>query len=402
MNMTPKSMRLQIALMGKVNSGKSSFLNLVIGQDIAITSAEPGTTTDIVEKNQELLPLGPITWLDTAGWDDMTVLGGKRIEKTRKIFDRADVIALVCTGKQLDEAETEILEEAGRRKIPVLKIYNKADLQEGKSDGICVNSLDVSSRDRVLNELKSRLLEICPEDFIKTPPILGDLVPEGGIVVMIVPIDYEAPKGRLIMPQVQSIRDALDFGLTVIVVKEDAYKTALANLKKLPDLVICDSQVVDKMVAETPPGVKCTTFSTLFARLKGDINLLAEGAGAITALEDGDRVLIAEACTHHAVEDDIGKVKIPRWLKSKTGKDLQIDFAAGHDFPAELERYKLVIQCGGCMFGRREILSRINKCKSAGVPITNYGICISELKGVLEKILEPFPAALETYRGQKK
>ena len=402
MSTTPKSMRLQIALMGKVNSGKSSFLNLVTGQDIAITSAEPGTTTDIVEKNQELPPLGPVTWLDTAGWGDETALGGKRLEKTRKIFDRADIVALVCTEKQPDEKEKEILEEAAKRKIPVLKIYNKSDLQAGGNDGICVNSRDLSSRNRVLNELKARLLEICPDDFIKTPPILGDLVPQGGTIVMIVPIDYEAPKGRLIMPQVQSIRDALDFGQTVIVVKEDAYKATLENLKKQPDLVVCDSQVADKMAAETPIGIKCTTFSTLFARLKGDINLLAEGAGAIAALEDGDKVLIAEACTHHAVEDDIGKVKIPRWLKAKTGKDLQIDFAAGHDFPSELGRYKLVIQCGGCMFGRREILSRINKCKSAGVPVTNYGICISELKGVLERILEPFPAALEIYRGQKK
>lgn len=325
MSTTPKSMRLQIALMGKVNSGKSSFLNLVTGQDIAITSAEPGTTTDIVEKNQELPPLGPVTWLDTAGWGDETALGGKRLEKTRKIFDRADIVALVCTEKQPDEKEKEILEEAAKRKIPVLKIYNKSDLQAGGNDGICVNSRDLSSRNRVLNELKARLLEICPDDFIKTPPILGDLVPRGGTIVMIVPIDYEAPKGRLIMPQVQSIRDALDFGQTVIVVKEDAYKAALENLKKQPDLVVCDSQVADKMAAETPIGIKCTTFSTLFARLKGDINLLAEGAGAIAALEDGDKVLIAEACTHHAVEDDIGKVKIPRWLKAKTGKDLQID-----------------------------------------------------------------------------
>ena len=250
MNTTPKSMRLQIALMGKVNSGKSSFLNLVTGQDIAITSAEPGTTTDIVEKNQELPPLGPVTWLDTAGWGDETALGGKRLEKTRKIFDRADIVALLCTEKQPDEKEKEILEEAAKRKIPVLKIYNKSDLQAGGNDGICVNSLDLSSRDRVLNELKARLLEICSDDFIKTPPILGDLVPQGGTIVMIVPIDYEAPKGRLIMPQVQSIRDALDFGQTVIVVKEDAYKAALENLKKQPDLVVCDSQVADKMAAE--------------------------------------------------------------------------------------------------------------------------------------------------------
>ena len=219
---------------------------------------------------------------------------------------------------------------------------------------------------------------------------------------MIVPIDYEAPKGRLIMPQVQSIRDALDADQTVVVVKENAYAAALQNLKKQPDLVVCDSQVVDKMVRETPQGIKCTTFSTLFARLKGDMTALTAGAAAISRLKDGDKVLIAEACTHHAIEDDIGKVKIPRWLKEKTSKNLQIDFAAGRDFPTDLSQYKLVIQCGGCMFGRREILARISKCQALNVPITNYGICISELKGVLERILEPFPEALKIYKDTKK
>lgn len=402
MNMTPKSMRLQVALMGRVNVGKSSFLNLVCGQNVAVTSGEPGTTTDVVEKNQELLPIGPITWLDTPGLGDTTILADKRLAKTRQIFERADVIILLLNGDTLQSEEQQVIDEAEKRKIPLIKIYTKADEYTIATNAMKVNSLDASSRDRVLNELKSKLLEICPEEFIKTPPILGDLVPKGGIVVMIVPIDYEAPKGRLIMPQVQSIRDALDADQTVVVVKENAYAAALQNLKKQPDLVVCDSQVVDKMVRETPQGIKCTTFSTLFARLKGDMIALTAGAAAISRLKDGDKVLIAEACTHHAIEDDIGKVKIPRWLKEKTSKNLQIDFAAGRDFPTDLSQYKLVIQCGGCMFGRREILARISKCQALNVPITNYGICISELKGVLERILEPFPEALKIYKDTKK
>lgn len=402
MNTTPKSMRLQIALMGEVNSGKSSFLNLISGQNIAITSTLAGTTTDITEKNQELPPLGPVTWIDTAGWGDASELGELRQEKTKKIFERADVILLILSCLTLSSEEKHIIAEAEKRKIPLIKIYNKADTYTPPLGTISVNSLDLNSRDKLLKDLITALLKACPEEFVKSPPILGDLVAENSTIIMIVPIDYEAPKGRLILPQVQAIRDALDFNNTVIVVKEDAYKATLENLINPPALVICDSQVVDKMVAETPDSIPCTTFSTLFARLKGDINILAKGAATIADLNDGDKVLIAEACTHHATEDDIGKVKIPNLLRKKTGKNLQIDFVAGHDFPSNLSEYKLVIQCGGCMFGRREILNRINNCGTANVPITNYGICISELKGVLERILAPFPKALETYKRTKK
>ena len=402
MNSTPKSMRLQIALMGQVNSGKSSFLNLISGQNVAITSAQAGTTTDTTEKNQELPPLGPVTWIDTAGLGDNSELGELRQEKTKKIFERADIILLILTSTTLSPEEKNIIEEAQKRNIPLIKIYNKADTYTPPPENISVNSLDWNSRDKLLKDLITALLKICPEEFVKSPPILGDLIAENSTIIMIVPLDYEAPKGRLILPQVQAIRDALDFNNTVIVVKENAYKKVLENLITPPSLIICDSQVVDKMVAETPNDIHCTTFSTLFARLKGDINVLAAGAATIAELNDGDKILIAEACTHHAAEDDIGKVKIPNLLRKKTGKNLQIDFVAGHDFPSNLKEYKLVIQCGGCMFGRREILSRINNCGAVDVPITNYGICISELKGVLERILAPFPTALETYKRIKK
>lgn len=402
MDKTPKSLRLHLAVTGRVNAGKSSFLNLVTGQDVSITSEKEGTTTDIVEKNQELLPLGPVTWLDTAGFGDTTELGAKRLRKTREVFDRSDVILLVCEGNRIGDYENQIIAMAEERKIPLIKIFNKADLLPSDGDGITVNSTDSSSRDEVLNKLKAALIKVCPEEFISSPALCGDLAPEHGSVMMIVPIDFEAPKGRLILPQVQAIRDCLDNNQIVTVVKENDYVAALNNLKTPPSLVICDSQVVDFMVAHTPENIACTTFSILFARLKGDILRLVEGAAAINGLKDDDKVLIAESCTHHAVEDDIGRVKIPRWLQVKTGKTLQISHVAGHDFPADLSEYKLVIQCGGCMNNRREMLSRINRCESVNVPITNYGVCISELKGVLETVLRPFPEALEKYRSTKR
>ena len=404
MQQTPKGLRLQIALLGRVNAGKSSFLNLVTSQDISITSDVAGTTTDVVEKAQELLPIGPVLWLDTAGFGDDTKLSDKRIEKTIKVLDRADVAVLVCEGDKIGKIERKIIEQIEAKKIPLIVVFNKADIRKVKNPegAIVVNSLDKSSRDKVLNELKAALIKVCPEDMLNPPALLGDLAPQHGTVVMIVPIDYEAPKGRIILPQVQAIRDCLDYNQTVIVVKENDYAATLQNLKKAPDLVVCDSQVVNKMVEETPQQVKCTTFSVLMARLKGDLDKLTQGAAAIWNLEDGDRVLIAESCTHHAMKDDIGTVKIPNLLKLKTGKDLIIDHVSGCEFPYNLDKYNLVIQCGGCMQNRREILSRINKCEQVKVPITNYGICISELQGVLARVLEPFGDTYHRYASQKE
>ncbi len=394
---TPKALRLHIALMGRVNAGKSSFLNLITGQDVSITSAHEGTTTDVVEKNQELLPIGPITWLDTAGLGDETDLGEKRLEKTQAVWNRSDIVLLICEGDKIGKYEEEIIKEAENRNLPLIKIFNKADKFACDGEGIKVNALDLSSRDDVLGKLKAELIKVCPEDFINQPTILGDLAPKQSHIVLLIPIDKEAPKGRLIMPQVQAIRDALDNDQIVTVVKENEYTKALENMKTPPALVVCDSQVVDFMVKNTPEEIICTTFSILFARMKGDIVKLVEGAAAIKNLQNGDKVLIAESCTHHAIEDDIGRVKIPNLLRRKTGKDLIINHVAGHDFPADLAEYKLVVQCGGCMHNRREMLSRINKCEQAGVPITNYGVCISELKGVLKQVLKPFPQALSIY-----
>lgn len=403
MQSAPKSLRLQIAIFGRVNAGKSSFLNLVTGQEAAITSEIAGTTTDVVEKAQELLPLGPVLWLDTAGFGDNTELSEQRLAKTAKVLDRTDIAVMVCEGDSLGAEEKQIITLTSQRKIPLIKVYNKADKYNiTATDGIIMSAADKNSRDKVLNELKAALIKACPEDFINSRPLLGDLAPEHSTVVMIIPIDYEAPKGRLIMPQVQAIRDCLDHNQNVLVVKENDYQAVLQNFKNPPALVVCDSQVVDKMVAETPAELKCTTFSILMARFKGDLQKMVAGAAMINKLQDGDKILIAESCTHHAVEDDIGRVKIPNWLKKKTGKNLQIDHVSGCDFAANLADYKLVIQCGGCAINRKEILSRIYKCEQAGVAITNYGVCISELKGVLQRVLEPFGDVYEAYLKAKK
>lgn len=398
MKTTPKSLRLHIALFGRTNVGKSSFLNLITGQDISIVSEQPGTTTDVVEKTMELLPIGPVVLLDTAGLDDTTALGSRRIEKTEKVFDRADVILLICEGNQLGKFEQAVETRAKEKNVPVIRVQNKSDLSDvSDPSDIACNSTDRGSRENVLSALKAKLIAVCPEEFIQPPRLLEPILPEGGLAILIIPIDLEAPKGRIILPQVQVIRDALDGNAATLVVKEDRYQEMLTKLNTPPDLVICDSQVVDRMVAETPDAIPCTTFSILFARLKGDLQIFASGTAAIDQLKTGDKILIAESCSHHAVEDDIGRVKIPRWLREYCGCEVDIDVYAGRDFPDNLNEYSLVVQCGGCMHNRREILSRIEKCEAAGVPITNYGLCISQTQGVLKRVLTPFPAALDAY-----
>ncbi len=401
MKTAPKSLRLHIALFGRTNVGKSSFLNLIAGQDVSIVSEQAGTTTDVVEKPMELLPIGPVVFLDTAGIDDRTALGEKRIDRTERVFDRADVILLLHEGSKRTAFEEAVETKAEAKKIPVIRIANKADLFNRKDataeNMLWVNSTETSSRERVLSALKAELLRVCPDEFITPPPLMGDLVKPGGLAMLIVPIDLQAPKGRLILPQVQTIRDALDNDAATLVCKEREYAHMLSMLKQKPDVAICDSQMVLKMVADTPPDIPCTTFSILFARLKGDLRKFAMGAAAIDKLEPGDKVLIAESCSHHALEDDIGRVKIPRWLRQYVGVDVEIDVYSGRDFPDNLSEYKLAVQCGGCMQNRREVLSRIEKCEAAGVPITNYGLCISQTQGVLKRVLSPFPAALLAY-----
>ena len=405
---TPKSLRLQIALFGKTNVGKSSLLNMLANQDIAVTSPVRGTTTDVVEKPMELLPIGPVTILDTAGLDDVSILAEKRIEKAMKVLDRADIVLLVIESSGLAEEDKQLLNLLRERKIPCIAVVNKIDvspvneniikaLEELSLPFAKVSALDLANRDKYINDIKQKLIAKLPDDFLKPPPLLGDLVKAGGLCMMIVPIDLQAPKGRLILPQVQAIRDVLDSDAMTLVVKEREYAAALQMLKQSPDLVICDSQVVQKMIADTPSNVKATTFSILFSRNKGDIVEESRGAAFIDHLRPGDKVLIAEACSHHPAQDDIGRVKLPRWLRQYLGFEPEIDVAAGRDFPDNLEEYKLIFHCGSCMLTRNEKLVRIMKAKSAGVPITNYGIAISKVQGVLARALSPFPAALEAY-----
>ncbi|MBR1951092.1 MAG: [Lentisphaeria bacterium] len=311
---------------------------------------------------------------------------------------------VLCEAGVFETAEKNILAEAEKRGIPVIAVVTKCDIAEpdeafvkllkeaGAAEVVSVSGKDLSGRERYLSRLKQALIQVLPDDFVVPPPLLGDLLPPHGLVILIVPIDIEAPKGRLIMPQVQTIRDALDRDAMVLTVKTNEYPQALALLNRKPDLVICDSQVVHQMVKNTPPEIRCTTFSILFSRLKGDMPLLAAGTRAIGSLKDHDKVLIAEACSHHAMDDDIGRVKIPRLLKACTGADLDISFAAGRDYPENLSEYKLIVHCGGCMLNRREILARLQAAAGAGVPVTNYGMCISYTQGVLEKVLSPFDA----------
>ena len=413
MDKTPKANRLHIALLGRTNVGKSSLLNLMLGQDIAITSPVAGTTTDVVEKAMELLPLGPVLFLDTAGLDDISELSGKRLEKTAGVFDRADVVILVAEADIWTDYEESVLAESAKLNLPVLIVINKVDLTPPSPDYVqiltgksrrflLVSCSDVNNRDRYLDELKRHLLEMAPADFLATPSLIGDLLPPGGMAVLVVPIDLQAPKGRLILPQVQTIRDILDNDAQALVVKERELAAALANLKTPPSIVVTDSQAILKVTADVPKDIPVTTFSILFARQKGDLSVMAAGAAAIDQLKPGDRVLIAEACSHHALEDDIGRVKIPRWLRQFVGGDLQIDTACGRDYPENLKDYKLIFHCGACMINRREMLTRLRKAAQAGIPVTNYGVAISFLQGVLKRSLAPFPAALASFEKAMK
>ena len=392
MQNTLKGLRLQIAILGRVNAGKSTFLNLMTGQNVAIVSDKAGTTTDVVEKAQELHPLGPVLWLDTAGFDDQTELSQKRLEKTLSVLQRADVAVLISDDEESARLPENIAAEVGQRQIPLIKILNTKEKTSPHKKGefIVLNAADWTERLNAVALVEEELLKVCPEDFLTPPMMLGDLLVKGGTVVMIVPVDFEAPKGRLIMPQVQAIRDCLDNDQTAIVVKETGYFKALQNLKMPPDLVVCDSQVVKFMVQNTPSNIKCTTFSILMARLKADLKTFVNGAEAIWNLKDGDKVLIAESCTHHAADDDIGTVKIPNLMRLKTGKNLIFEHVSGCDFNADLTPYKLIIQCGGCTQNRRAVLSRLQAARKSGVPMTNYGVCLSALNGVLDRVLEPF------------
>lgn len=403
---TPKSFRLHIGIFGRRNAGKSSILNALTQQDVSIVSEVAGTTTDPVEKPMELLPLGPVLFIDTAGIDDVGALGEKRIAKTLAVFDRTDLGVIVSNFEEWGSYEQKLMDELKDRAIPFVIVFNKIDLfpedasilahlNEGKIKYVQTSVLEGTG----FLELRQLLLNSAPADYINRPSILADLVGAGEAAILVVPIDKEAPKGRLILPQVQSIRDLLDNDAFCMVVKERELREALSRFNKPPKLVVTDSQAFLKVAADTPREIPLTSFSILFARYQGDLTALVQGAMAIDKLKTGDKVLIAEACSHHPIGEDIGTVKIPRWLTQYVGGKLEIDSTRGHDFPPNLDEYKLIVHCGACMWNRREMLSRIMKARQAGVPITNYGLTIAYSLGIFERALQPFPAALEVYKN---
>lgn len=409
MKSTPKGMRLHIGLFGRRNVGKSSLLNAVTRQAVSIVSDVAGTTTDPVEKPMELLPIGPVLFIDTAGIDDEGALGELRIQRTRQVFDRTEVGIIVSEAGAWGRFEEQLLTELESRKLPVIVVFNKADLADPSP--VVIEQLTarkvpfvktVASRGQGVLDWREALIRSAPEDFINAPSLLGDLVPPGELVVLVVPIDMEAPKGRLILPQVQAIRDALDQDAYCMVVKERELRDALDRLKRPPALVVTDSQAFLKVSADTPPETPLTSFSILFARYKGDLVELTRGALAIDSLRPGDQVLVAESCSHHPIGDDIGRVKIPRWLTQYVGGKLDFTTVQGHDFPADLASYRLVVHCGACMTNRREVLSRIARCRDAGVPITNYGMTIAYSLGIFERALRRFPAAMTVYHHAKR
>ena len=394
---TLKSSRLHIGIFGRTNVGKSSLLNKITGQDTAIVSDIAGTTTDVVEKSMELSPIGAVNFLDTAGLDDETKLGKKRIEKTLKILNRTDIAVLVTDNNGINEFEKSLIEELKKLEIPFIVVMNKTDINEPSEvvkqelKSVCKNIIytSVKTDSDIVFKFKSELVKLLPQDFVNPPKIAGDLIDEKSTVVLVIPIDKEAPKGRIILPQVQTLRDLLDCGCSVLSVRDSELEEALKNLKQPPALVITDSQAFRKVSDIVPDNIPLTSFSILFARLKGDLSAFINGASAIDKLNDGDKILILESCTHHAIEDDIGKVKIPNLLRKKTKKNLIFEHISGHDFP-DVADYKLIIHCGACMTNRREILSRILKANQAKVPITNYGIAISYCLGILNRALKIF------------
>lgn len=395
LNDTPRADRLHIALFGKRNSGKSSLINALTGQNISLVSEHAGTTTDPVFKAMELHPVGPVVFIDTAGFDDEGQLGALRVEKTKEVIDRTD-IALLIFGKGDWEQEKEWKKLLDEKRIPVIPLIGKTDeiedvsaLSQKLESELGEKLIPISAQDgRGLEEVRHAIEKAVPEDFQRRR-ILGDLVSPGELVLLVMPQDIQAPKGRLILPQVQTIRELLDSRCTTVCTTAERFSQALVHLKEAPSLIITDSQCFKQIYEQKPQESRLTSFSVLFAAYKGDIHTFAAGAQAIDSLTENSRVLIAEACTHAPLEEDIGRVKIPAMLRKKKGEGLQIDFAAGSDFPEHLEDYDLVIHCGACMFNRRHVMSRVEKAQKDAVPITNYGIAMAKLSGILDKIKLP-------------
>lgn len=389
LNNTPVGERLHIAFFGKRNAGKSSLLNAFTDQNIAIVSDVKGTTTDPVYKNMELLPLGPVVVIDTPGIDDVGELGALRVEKAINVLNKTDLAIIVCeAGRKLDEQEQNIAESAKQRQIPYIVVYNKSDLLSDLPQAE-QNEIYVSAKTKYgINDLKNRCASLV-KDVQNNKRVVADLIEPCDIVVLVVPIDKSAPKGRLILPQQQTIRDIIDSGASAIVCRDSELEQTLKKLAVKPKLVITDSQVFGKVNKIVPADIPLTSFSILMARYKGDLPLVVSGAKAVDSLKQGDKVLISEGCTHHRQCEDIGTVKLPNWIKQRAGQ-VEFCFTSGTEFPSDLSEYKLIVHCGGCMLNEKEMKYRLRCCQSAGVPVTNYGTLIAYLNGILERSVQMF------------
>ncbi len=393
LNDTPSSVRINIGFFGRRNAGKSSLVNAITGQEVSLVSDIKGTTTDPVQKAMELLPLGPVMIIDTPGFDDEGSLGKKRVQRTKFILNKTDIAVLVVDSNEgMQICDRELLSLFEEKKIPYIIVYNKADLcarQVKASNEIAVCALNGQG----IHNLKEMIASLSPSNTEKY--LLADLIKARDYIVLVVPIDSSAPKGRLILPQQQTIREILDSNAVSIIVKEDELAETLSNLGKTPAMVITDSQVFDKVASITPPHIPLTSFSILMARFKGFLDFAVEGVSVLDHLRDGDRILMAEGCTHHRQCGDIGTVKIPAWLKDYTNKELIIESCSGNHFPEDLSSYSLIIHCGGCMLNEREVIFRAKCAKDQGVPMTNYGIAIAHMKGILRRSIELFPDLIE-------
>lgn len=398
LNATPSSERVHIGIFGKRNAGKSSLINAITGQNLAIVSEAKGTTTDPVYKAMELLPLGPVMIIDTPGIDDEGVLGSLRIQKAYQVLNKTDIALVIIDAAVGPSAEDlRLIKRINAKKIPLLIVINKCEtINEDKKTAYQAllpnRKLLFVSAEQQLNifELKEAIAQTVPADENKAQ-IVADLLSPSDFVVLVVPIDSAAPKGRLILPQQQTIRDILEADAAAIVVKENELTNTLQNLGKRPKLVITDSQVFKKVAAETPADILLTSFSILFARYKGNLQTSVQGVTALESLEDGDKILIGEGCTHHRQCDDIGTVKLPRWIKEYTGKNPEFIFTSGTEFPLDLSPYKMIIHCGACMLNEREMQYRIKCAADQNIPFTNYGITIAYINGILKRTVEPFP-----------
>ena len=387
-----KSLRLHISLFGRTNVGKSSLLNAITNQQVSIVSDTKGTTTDVVEKSCELFPIGAVTFLDTAGIDDSTNLSKLRIEKTLKVLNRTDIAVLITTSQGFSNYEINLTNKFKELEIPYIVIINKSDikkiskqkLDEIKNYTKNIYEMSAINDKNITDNFVSALVKIVPDEFVNPPSILGDKVKKSDVVILVTPIDKEAPKGRLILPEVQTIRDLLDNDCISVVVQQNNLENAINLLKKKPQLVVTDSQAFKEVNSIVPNYINLTSFSILFARLKGDLHTFINGANKIKTLKPHDKVLILESCSHHAIDDDIARVKIPKFLTKKLGFELNFEYKSGHDFP-DITPYKLIIHCGACMTNRKEVLSRILIANKNNIPITNYGIVISYCLDILDR-----------------